>query len=36
MYGMYKFTWISITDEGSVPEMRTWSVLLIKLDLKMM
>ena len=25
---------IRITDEGSVPEMRIWSILLIKSDLK--
>ena len=28
------FVWLKITDEGSVPEMRYWSVLLIKFDLK--
>ena len=26
--------WLRITDEGSVPEMRIWSILLIKSDLK--
>ena len=26
------FDWLSITDEGSVPEMRIWSILLIKFD----
>ena len=26
--------WLRITDEGSVPEMRIWSMLLIKSDLK--
>ena len=26
--------WLGITDEGSVPETRIWSVLLIKSDLK--
>ena len=26
--------WLRITDEGSVPEMRKWSILLIKSDLK--
>ena len=26
--------WLRITDEGSVPEMRMWSILLIKSDLK--
>ena len=26
--------WLRITDEGSVPEMRIWSVLLMKSDLK--
>ena len=29
------FVWLRITDEGSVPEMRIWSVLLIKSDLKL-
>ena len=29
-----KFTRLMITDEDSVPEMRTWSVLFIKSDLK--
>ena len=28
------FVWLRITDEGSVPEMRIWSVLLIESDLK--
>ena len=28
------FVWLRITDEGSVPEMRIWSILLIKSDLK--
>ena len=28
------FVWLRITDEGSVPEMRIWSILLIKCDLK--
>ena len=28
------FLWLSITDEGSVPEMRILSILLIKSDLK--
>ena len=28
------FVWPRITDEGSVPEMRIWSILLIKSDLK--
>ena len=28
------FVWLRITDEGSVPEMRTWSILLIKSYLK--
>ena len=28
------FLWLRITDEGSVPEMRIWSTLLIKSDLK--
>ena len=28
------FIWLRITDEGSVPEMRIWSILLIKSDLK--
>ena len=27
----YKNIWLRITDEGSVPEMRIWSILLIKL-----
>ena len=27
--------WLRITDEGSVPEMRIWSILLIKSDLKL-
>ena len=27
------FVWLRITDEGSVPEMRIWSILLIKCDL---
>ena len=26
------FVWLGITDEGSVPEMRRWSILLIKSD----
>ena len=26
--------WLRITDEGSLPEMRIWSILLIKSDLK--
>ena len=28
------FVWLRITDEGSLPEMRIWSILLIKFDLK--
>ena len=28
------FVWLRITDEGSVPEMRIWSILLLKSDLK--
>ena len=28
------FVWPRITDEGSVPEMRIWSILLIRSDLK--
>ena len=28
------FIWLRITDEGSVPEMRIWSILLMKSDLK--
>ena len=28
------FVWLRITDEGSVPEMRIWSILLIKYGLK--
>ena len=28
------FVWPRITDRGSVPEMRIWSILLIKSDLK--
>ena len=28
------FVWIRITDEGSVSEMRIWSILSIKSDLK--
>ena len=28
------FLWLRITDEGLVPEMRIWSILLIKSDLK--
>ena len=28
------FLWLRITDEGSIPEMRIWSILLIKSDLK--
>ena len=28
------FVWLRITDEGSVPEMRIWSILLIESDLK--
>ena len=28
------FVWLRITDEGSVPEMCIWSILLIKSDLK--
>ena len=30
----HDFVWLRITDEGSVPEMRIWSILLIKSDLK--
>ena len=29
-----KLFWLRITDKGSVPEMRIWSILLIKSDLK--
>ena len=28
------FVWLRITDEGSVPDMRIWSTLLITFDLK--
>ena len=28
------FVWLRITDEGSVPEMRIWTIVLIKSDLK--
>ena len=28
------FIWLRITDEGSVPEIRIWSILSIKSDLK--
>ena len=28
------FVWLRITDESSVPEMRIWSILLMKSDLK--
>ena len=28
------FVWLRITDEGSVPEMRIWSIFEIKSDLK--
>ena len=28
------FVWLRIIDEGSVPELRIWSILLIKSDLK--
>ena len=28
------FVWLRITDEGSVPETRIWSILLIKSDFK--
>ena len=28
------FVWLRITDGGSVPEMRIWSILLMKSDLK--
>ena len=28
------FVWLRITDEGSVPEMRIWSIMLIRSDLK--
>ena len=28
------FVWVMITDEGSVSEMRIWSILIIKSDLK--
>ena len=28
------FVWLRITDEGSVSEMRIWSILLIKSDIK--
>ena len=28
------FIWLRVTDEGSVPEMRIWSILLIKSDLE--
>ena len=29
------FVWLMITDEGLVPEMSIWSILLIKSDLKL-
>ena len=29
------FVWLRITDEVSLPEMRIWSTVLIKSDLKM-
>ena len=28
------FVWLRITDEGSVPEIHIWSILLMKFDLK--
>ena len=28
------YVWLIITDEGSVPEMRIWSILLMKSDIK--
>ena len=28
------FVWLIITDDGSVPEMRIWSILLMKFDIK--
>ena len=28
------FVWLRITDEGSIPEMRIWSILFIKSDIK--
>ena len=28
------FVWLRITDEGSVPEMRIWSMLLMESNLK--
>ena len=28
------FVWLEITDKGSVPKMRIWSILLMKSDLK--
>ena len=31
---MYIPTWQRITDEGSLPEMRIWSIVLIKVDFK--
>ena len=31
---LFKLLWLRITDEGSVPEMCIWSILLIKSDLK--
>ena len=31
---LFCFVWLRITDEGSVPDMRIWSILLIKFDFK--
>ena len=31
---LHYFVWLRITDEGSVPKMRVWSILLVKSDIK--
>ena len=33
-FRVYNFLWLKITDEGLLPEMRIWSILLIYSDLK--
>ena len=30
LFFLDNFLWLRITDEGSLPEMRIWSILLIK------
>ena len=34
LFDFLNFVWLRITDEGAVPEMRIWPILLMKPDLK--